>query len=182
MVEIHSSEPMVLKQSPCPLIQYEAWDLELRSFEAALAQKIDGPVPGRVGEIAVRDDLKVVRAAPRRFWLFPAARGAGAFSIPPELGYGLDLSEGRVRIQVITPHLRDLLSTCLPIDWDTTEGVATFSSFHRIPIMFTRSSDFEGEFIVPRSFARSISHWLCSRPVGTALQSSSPATLRFAQP
>ncbi|WEX91147.1 sarcosine oxidase subunit gamma [Sinorhizobium garamanticum] len=161
MVETSSAKRMVLKQLPCPLIQCDAWDGALAAFEAALAREIGGALPTQVGEIAGRDGLKVVRAGPRRFWIFPRERSSTiASGIPPELGCRLDLSEGRIRIEVSTPDLCDVVSKCLAIDWDRTLGLATFSSLHRIPVMFTRSSERDGEFVVPRSFARSISEWL----------------------
>ncbi|WP_331375886.1 hypothetical protein [Sinorhizobium chiapasense] len=161
MVEMSSAKAMVLKQLPCPLIQCDAWEGTLAAFEPALARQFGGALPTQVGGIAERDGMKVVRAGPRRFWIFPAERASAiASGIPPELGCRLDLSEGRIRIEVTTPDLRDVVSKCLAIDWERTLGVATFSSLHRIPVMFTRSSEHDGAFVVPRSFARSISEWL----------------------
>ncbi|MCA1439297.1 sarcosine oxidase subunit gamma [Ensifer sp. IC4062] len=161
MVETLSAKRMVLEQLPCPLIQCDAWEGTFAAFKAALAREIGGALPTQVGEIAGRGGLRVVRAGPRRFWIFPSERSATiASGIPPELGCRLDLSEGRIRIEVSTPDLRDVVSKCLAIDWDRTLGVATFSSLHRIPVMFTRFSERDGEFVVPRSFARSISEWL----------------------
>ena len=164
MVDIPSAARMVLKQSPCPLIQCDAWDGALGAFEPALAREIGCPLPKQVGEMVGREGLKVVRAGPRRFWIFPEGRSSAIGSgIPAELGCRLDLGEGRVRIEIAAPDLREVISRCLAIDWDRTLEFAAFSSLHRIPVMFTRSSEREGEFVVPRSFAKSIFAWLEGR-------------------
>lgn len=161
MLETSSAARIELTQSSCPLVQCDAWDDTVAAFEVALAGEIGGRVPARVGEIVSRGELTVVRAGPRRFWLFSRQNGSTlAAGIPADLGCRLDLSEGRIRIRVASADLRGILSKCLAVDWETTLGVATFSSLHRISVMFTRASDSEGEFVVPRSFARSIAHWL----------------------
>jgi heterotetrameric sarcosine oxidase gamma subunit len=161
MVEYPSARIPLLEELQCPLVQCEAWDGTLAALEAALAPQLGGTLPEKIGAIASYADWDAVRVALRRFWLFPRQpHPVPSVAVSPELGCSLDLGEGRVRIRIAAPNLREIISTCLAIDWDATKDLAVFSSFHRIPVMFTRSSDSEGQLVVPRSFSRSISGWL----------------------
>jgi sarcosine oxidase subunit gamma len=159
MAETATMDRIEIVRSACPLVQWDAWAGSIAAFEAFAAGTLGSALPAAVGEIAAIGAVSAVRVAPRRFWLF-ADREALPCGVPAELGCELDLGEGRERITLSTPRLRDVLAQCLAVDWDRTLGVATFASFHRIPVMFTRSSAEDGQFVVPRTFARSIASWL----------------------
>ncbi|MBZ7924282.1 hypothetical protein LAC81_26515 [Ensifer adhaerens] len=159
MPKLQSSESLTVTVSNCPIVQLDAWAGELSAFESKVAQDIGGPLPAETGQITVHGDLTIARARPGRFWVF-SANAPFKLSIPPELGCALHLSEGRIRIKVGAANLRRVVSKCLAIDWEASEGVATFTSMHRIPVLFMRSSASDGEFIVPRTFAQSIQEWL----------------------
>ncbi|WP_454857016.1 sarcosine oxidase subunit gamma [Rhizobium binxianense] len=160
MAETATMDRIEIIRFACTLVQWDAWGGSTAAFEAFATRELGSPLPAAVGGIAAIGAVSAVRVAPRRFWLFAAERDALPRGVPTELGCELDLGEGRERIALRTPRLRDVLARCLAVDWDETLGVATFASLHRIPVMFTRSSAEEGQFVVPRTFARSIASWL----------------------
>lgn len=149
-----------ITRSPCLLVQWEAWNGLSPEFGEFARERLGGYLPGEIGEVRVVGAVTAVKAAPRRFWLFGNDPDDLPCGLPPALGAEVDLREGRERILVRSPRLRDILAQCLAVDWDTTLDRAIFAPMHRIPVMFTRNSADEGTFVVPRTFSRSIVDWL----------------------
>jgi sarcosine oxidase subunit gamma len=151
---------IVITRLACPLMQWDAWGDISEGLGAFAADRLGGPLPGEVGGVAVLGAVTAVKTAPRRFWLLAADRASLPRGLPADLGAELDLGEGRERIDIRTPRLRDVLAQCLAVDWDRTPDRATFAPMHRVPVMFSRRSAEEGTFLVPRTFAQSIVEWL----------------------
>lgn len=160
MVEAVAIDRIQISRTACPMIQWDLWDAGSATFSSFAAERLGGALPARVGETATLGPVTVVKAGPRRFWFLCADRASLPRGLPPELGGELDLCEGREQLVLRTRRLRDVLSQCLAIDWNETLGRATFTSLHRIPVMFMRHSAEEGIFVVPRTFSRSIVEWL----------------------
>jgi heterotetrameric sarcosine oxidase gamma subunit len=160
MVEAIAIDRIQISRTACPMIQWDPWDAGSAAFASFAAERLGGALPTKVGETETLGPVTVVKAGPRRFWFLCAGRASLPRGLPPELGAELDLSEGRERLVVRTPHLRDVLSQCMAIDWNETLGRAAFASLHRIPVMFMRHSVEEGIFVVPRTFTRSVVEWL----------------------
>lgn len=160
MAEPGVNDRITITRSSCSLVQWEAWDDAAERFAQFAADRLGGPLPEEVGRIFRSGAVMGVKLAPRRYWLFSRDRTDLPRGLPGDVGAELDLSEGRERIDLRTPRLRDVLAQCLAVDWDRTLDRATFAPMHRIPVMFTRSSPEEGTFVIPRTFARSIVDWL----------------------
>jgi len=160
MAEAMTTERIMITRSACPLVQWDAWDSCSSEFSEFAADRLGGPLPDEVGRITPYCTRMVIKAAPRRFWIFAPQPEDLPHGLPVALGTELDLSEGRMRLEVRTPRLRDVLAQCLAIDWDETLNRAAFAKMHRIPVMFSRNSADEGAFVVPRTFAQSIHEWL----------------------
>lgn len=156
MAEASTIARMSISRSACPLVQWDVWDASAGNVRDFAVDRLGGPLPGEVGQMAALGATTAVKVSPRRFWLFTATRPG----LPAGLGAELDLCEGRERLALRTPHLRGVLAQCLAVDWDRTLGRAAFAPMHNIPVMFSRSSAEEGVFVVPRTFARSIVDWL----------------------
>jgi len=160
MAELAGASPIAITRSPCPLVQWESWADTGAGFDEFASARLGLSLPKDVGRIAGSDRVTAVRIAPRRCWLFAGDRDALPRGLPQELGTELDLSEGRERIDVGTPRLRDVLGQCLAVDWDRTQDRAVLAPMHRIPVLFIRRSTEDGTFVVPRTFAQSIVDWL----------------------
>ena len=160
MVDPRKIDRLTIRRSSCPLVQWDFWETNADRFAAFAAERLGTALAAEVGQISVQGAVTIVKTAPRRFWIFAPEPRDLPLGVPADLGTELDLSEGRVRIEVQSPELRDVVAQCLAIDWEETLNRATFAQMHRIPVMFTRRSAEEGEFVVPRTFAQSIAEWL----------------------
>ena len=165
----------------CPIVQADGWHGSVADFEASLSRQLGGALPAAVGQTVDAGGCRVIRIAPRRFWLV-GNRQAG-LSIDPELGCLILQREGRVRLRMAGPRLLDVLASCVAIDWFTPEaapGRAIQTGFHRVPVLLVRQREHECDLIAPRSFARSLSDWLVDvaasldRPPNTATQQRAP--------
>lgn len=160
MADLTAIQRIAITRSRCPLVQWEAWDDDDDGFARFASGRLGAFLPAEVGQIVRSEVATAVKIAPRRFWLLSRNSDALPRGLPENLGAELDLGEGRERVDIRTPALRDVLAQCLAVDWDRTLDRAVFAPLHRIPVMFTRESTERGTFIVPRTFAQSIVDWL----------------------
>jgi len=165
----------VLSVTDCPLVQLEAWDGTSQQFEAVLSETFRIALPGAVGETVHNRNLRVIKVAPRRFWLLYDAPGGEPGAMNPALGSVVDLGEGRTRLRLSGPRLPDVLARCIAIDWQSPAAAperAIQTSFHGVPVLFLRTGECACELLVPRSFARSILDWLSDSARGVELEGS----------
>ena len=160
MADPTAIQGITITRSCCPLVQWQAWGDDDDGFARFAAGRLGASLPAEVGQIVKSDGVTAVKIAPRRFWLLASDPDAVPRGLPGTLGAELDLGEGRERIDIRTPALRDVLVQCLAVDWDRTQDRAVFAPLHRVPVMFTRGSTEHGTLVVPRTFAQSIADWL----------------------
>jgi heterotetrameric sarcosine oxidase gamma subunit len=129
-------------------------------------QKQDAPsarLPSAFGEVVRTGAWQVIRIAPRRFWLITDKTSGLPWSIDPELGCIVSLSESRKRLKLSGPHTLDILAACVAIDWNAPEaqpGRAVQTSFHHVPVLVLRNAAETCDILVPRSFAHSLAAWV----------------------
>jgi sarcosine oxidase subunit gamma len=160
MAEISALEVSV---ADCPLVQVEAWDGRLQQFEAVLLGTFGIALPASVGETVRHQNLRAIRVAPRRFWLLYDVPGGEPIAVDPDLGSVVDLGEGRTRLRLSGLRLPDVLAKCIAVDWQSpaaAPGGTIQTSLHGVPILFLRTGETACEFLIPRSFSRSILDWL----------------------
>jgi heterotetrameric sarcosine oxidase gamma subunit len=144
-------------------VQVEAWDGTFEQFQSDLSPTFGIALPATVGETIRQPNLRVIKVAPRRFWLLYDTPGGPPVTVDPDLGSVTDLGEGRIRVRLCGDRLPDVLASCIAVDWHSpavAPGKVVQTSFHGVPVLFVRTGKAECELIVPRSFARSILDWL----------------------
>jgi heterotetrameric sarcosine oxidase gamma subunit len=156
-----AEEAFNLVAEDCSILQADGWQGRITDFEASLSRQLGGALPVAVGQTTDAGECRVIRIAPRRFWLV-GERQAG-LSIDPELGCLISLREGRVRMRMAGSRLLDVLASCVAIDWlapEAAPGRAIQTGFHRVPVLLLRQDEQECDLLAPRSFAKSLSDWL----------------------
>jgi sarcosine oxidase subunit gamma len=152
--------------SDCAIIQFEGWDDVMPSFEAALADKLGGALPRRVGETTAHENGRVVRVSSRRFWLLSNG-AASTLDVESGLGSVLPLTEGRVRLRLSGRNIKHVLERCVAVDWDgIADGQAAHASFHGVPVLLLRNAPDQCDILAPRSFARSLVEWISDVEIG----------------
>ncbi len=158
MAEKH--EHIAVARRACPLVQWDIWEPRAVAVAGHAAAAFGAALPEAVGEIVIRDGVSAIRVAPRRFWFMADDASRLPRGLPVELGTALDLGEGRIRLDLETDRLREVVAQCIALDWEETKGRASFTAFHRVPVMFTRDTDVRGAFLVPRTFCQSLAEWI----------------------
>jgi sarcosine oxidase subunit gamma len=145
----------------CSIVQADGWHGSVADFEASLSLQLGSALPASVGQTIDAGGCRVIRIAPRRFWLVGDPHAS--LSIDPELGCLISLREGRVRLRMAGSRLLDVLASCVAVDWlapEAAPGRAIQTGFHRVPVLLLRQGEQECDLLAPRSFARSLSDWL----------------------
>jgi heterotetrameric sarcosine oxidase gamma subunit len=154
-------EDFRLASEDCAILQADGWAGNLAAFEASLSGQLGATLPAAVGETVGIGGSRVIRVAPRRFWLVGDRQDA--LSMDPELGSLISLAEGRMRLRMAGARLFEILNACVAIDWlspAASPGRAVQTSFHHVPVLLIRADAQECDLIVPRSFAKSLMDWV----------------------
>ena len=145
----------------CPILQADGWPGSEAAFEAALSQLWAAPLPQSVGDIVETARGRILRVAPRRFWLI--GREASPAIPLADTGTLTPFAEGRVSFHLTGPGARRRLEEFIAVDWDhptCRPGRAVLAGIHRIPVCVIRLQPEAFEVIVPRSFAQSVGELL----------------------
>lgn len=146
-----------LDHTDCPILQADGWPGSEAAFEAALSQLWAAPLPQSVGDVVETARGRILRVAPRRFWLIG---GEAAPKIPlGDTGALTPMAEGRVAFRLTGPGARRRLEEFVAVDWDHPScrpGRAVLAAIQRIPVCVIRHEADAFEVIVPRSFAQSV--------------------------
>lgn len=143
-----------LHTADCNIIQVDVWEAAAKPAETALPQMLGCELPTAIGTAVAAKGFRIVRIAPRRFWIIG---NAPEFSLDAGLGAVVELDQGRIMWRLSGKGVPDLLSQLMAIDWsEQPAGSAVPTAIHRVPVMVLPQSGHDVEIIVPRSFDASL--------------------------
>ncbi len=122
-----------------------------------------GKIPVKVGVAMVHEDRTLFRIAPQQVWVLGKEE-------PPAAGlYATPLSSGRCRLRLEGPKVRDLLLTCVAIDFHASKfktGHFAMTGIHHTPVMIHCIGTDSFHVYVLRTFAQAVWEWLTDAAIG----------------
>lgn len=156
--------PSSLSAHDCAILQLEGWAAAMEQFGLECARWLGAALPDRVGDTVDVGGARIIRTAPRRFWMIAdAITDMPDVSIDPAIGCSLRLGEGRVRLRLVGAGAVAFLSKAAAIDWHSSAaapGHAAQTSIHHVPVTVLRVDQQIWDIFTPRSLAESVMEWI----------------------
>ena len=126
-------------------------------------QKALGKLPARVGEDMQNGSRRLMRVGPKQIWVLGA-------EISAEKGIVVTpLSSGRTRLLLEGAKARDLLASCVALDFSTAHfkpGQFVLTGIHHTPVTIHCIGENAFHIYTLRTFARDVWEWLCDVALG----------------